>query len=65
MSLDINQIRALAIGCKAVKDQLPADSVFEYHIDSAIYGLDKCCAIWDEVRPGNYEQYEFDLVIDN
>jgi hypothetical protein len=65
MSLDINQVRALSIGCKAIKDQLPTNSVFEYHIESAIYQLDKCCAIWDEVSPGDYDQLEFDLVQNN
>lgn len=58
MSININQVRALAIGCKEVKEKLPADSVFEYHIGNAIYSLDKMCAIWDEVAPGNYEEPE-------
>ena len=41
MSININQVRALAIGCKAVQKQLPNESVFEYHISNAIYSLDK------------------------
>ena len=56
MSININQVRALSIGCKAVQKQLPKESVFEYHISNAIYSLDKCCAIWDECRPGDYEE---------
>ena len=61
MSIDINQIRALNTSCQLIKEKLPQDSVFEYYINSAIYNLTQCSKIWDEVRPGDYGQLEFDL----
>lgn len=61
MSIDINQVRALNIGCQKVLESLPAQSVFEHHIETAIWHLTKCSNIWDEVRPGDYGQLEFDL----